>query len=569
MVPSKTPDSDTTPPTAASPRKRRIVFPWIWLGLLGALRLAVQVFDPTVDFRTVATTLLIALAIMGLAVWYLFRGRGPIGRRLLIGLSPFLFVAGCTMLYEPQFNGAGGIVGLHRRGNERADQRLSQVESSTEAVGVTDWGPGDYDYPRFLGNGPWAEAVGPQLETNWTANPPEELWRREVGAGWSSFAVYGDYAVTQEQRGDQELVVCYRLLTGEPVWSHGDTVRFDPEDFAGQMGRQGPRATPTIVGERIYAQGAKGLVNCLDAKTGTPIWQVDTTAQYGTKVPVWGKSGSPLYLPAMEEDGPDQVVINVGAPAETAEGKYDASLVALDATTGEELWRSGWRQTSYASPQLLSLHGEQVIAHLTDDQLSAHRTQDGRVLFTYPWAGRSDDRPTCSQPIGLSEDRFLLTKGYGHGASLVQISLDGEAWSAEPLWEPPIRPVLQTKFSNAVVRDGYAYGLNGEMLHCVEIETGEIAWRKKRRPTFGFGQILLAGEYLLVMTEESGEIVLMDASPKKYRELAAFSALSADEVCWNNPVLVGEILLVRNAIEAAAYRLPLASQIEGKPFASR
>lgn len=548
---------------------RRVLFPWVWLGLIGVARLALEAFDLTVDFRTIATTLAIGLAIVGLAAWYVFRGRGPMPLRLVVGAAPFLFVYGCTQLYEPKFNGAGAIVGLHRRGAARADQQLGGVEQASGVTGVTDWGPGPYDYPRFLGTGPWAEAVGPPLEADWAANLPQELWRREVGAGWSSFAVYGDYAVTQEQRGDSELIVCYRLLTGEPIWSHGDAVRFDPEDFAGQMGRQGPRATPTIANDRVYTQGGKGLVTCLDATTGAPVWQVDTATKYGTKVPVWGKSGSPLFVAATGEGGTDCVVISVGAPVETADGKHDASLVAFDAATGEELWRSGWRQASYASPQLLNLHGEQVVAHISDDQLSAHAVDDGRVLFNYPWSGRSDDRPSCSQPICLDGNRFLLTKGYGHGASLVQVSREGDAWSAEPLWQPPIQPVLQTKFSNAVVRDGHAYALNGEMLQCVEIETGKIAWRKKRRPTFGFGQVLLAGDHLLVMTEESGEVVLIDAVPEKYRERAALQALTADEVCWNNPVLVGDVLLVRNAVEAAAYCLPLAKPADDAPIASR
>lgn len=552
--------ADPTPDQRAP--RRRVVFPWAWLGVLGGARLAFELTDFTVDFKTIATMATLGLMLIGVALWYLIRGRGPMPLRIMVGATPFLLFGGCNLLFEPQFNGAGKIVGLHRRGQPKADQQLQSVDQGASVDGLADWGPGDFDYPRFLGTGPWAEAIGPEIATDWSEQPPELLWRRDVGAGWSSFAVYGQYAVTQEQRGDEELVVCYGLMTGEPAWSHADPVRFDPDDFAGQMGRQGPRATPTIVGNRVYTHGAKGLVNCLDARTGEVLWQVDTSAAYGATVPVWGKSGSPLYLDTGDESVPDLVVINVGAPDDVSApedaAEYNASVVAFDAQTGEEVWTTGSRQTSYASPALVELHGERVVLQTSDDLFAGYAVSSGKKLFDYPWSGRSADRPSCSQPIDLGENRILLTKGYGHGASLLRVLREGTDWSVEPEWSPAIRPVLQTKFSNPVVRDGHAYALNGETLQCVEVETGKIAWRKRRRPAFGFGQVLLFNGGLLVMCEESGEAVLVATTPDGYQELAAKIVLTEGEVCWNNPVIAGDLLLVRNAVEAAVYRLSLA-----------
>lgn len=540
------------------PRRRRVIFPWVWLGLLAVLRLAIEFAGFTVDIRVVANMVGPLLAVLGLAVWYALRGRGPIGLRLVVGIAPFALLTVFNMLYAMQFNGAGEIVGVMRRGDIKADEKLAGVKIESDDEGVTDWGPGEYDYPRFLGTGPWAEAVGPPIAADWEANPPQELWRRAVGAGWSAFAVIGNYAITQEQRGEDELVVCYRVGTGEPVWSHADKARFDPTDFQGNMGRQGPRATPTIVGDRVYTQGAQGMVKCLDARTGKRIWEVDTIATYKVDLVVWGKSGSPLFVPA-GDDGveSDLVVINVGAPAAETEG-FDASLVAFDAETGEEVWRNGSRQTSYASPELITLYGERVILQIVDDFLMAHRVADGKVLFEHPWFGRSDNMPSCSQPIELPDNQLLLTKGYNHGSSLLQVNREGEEWSAEPLWTPPIQRVLQTKFSNTVVRGAYAYAMDGDDLQCIEIATGKKQWSSRRRPKLGFGQVLLVGDYVLVMTEEIGEVVLVEASPERYREVASLKVLAEKETCWNNPVIVGNVLLVRNAVEAAAYRLPLA-----------
>jgi outer membrane protein assembly factor BamB len=555
------PENAASEPHDQPPRRRRVIFPCVWLGLLAALRLAIEFAGFTVDIRVVANMAVPLLAVLGLAVWYAIRGRGPIGLRLAIGVAPFAALTIFNTLYAMQFNGAGEIVGVMRRGDIKADEKLAGVKIESDDEGITDWGPGEYDYPRFLGTGPWAEAVGPPIAADWKANLPQELWRRKVGAGWSAFAVYGDYAITQEQRGEDELVVCYHVETGKPVWSHSDKARFDPTDFQGNMGRQGPRATPTIVGDRVYTQGAQGMVKCLDARTGKRIWEVDTIAIYKVDLVVWGKSGSPLFVPA-GDDGVerDLVVINVGAPAVETEG-FNGSLVAFDAETGKEVWSIGSRQTSYASPELVTLHGERVILQIVDDFLMAHRVSDGNVLFEHPWFGRSDNMPSCSQPIELPGNQILLTKGYSHGASLLQVNREGDAWSAEPLWTPPIQRVLQTKFSNTVVRGDYAYAMDGDDLQCIEIATGKKQWSSRRRPKLGFGQVLLVGDYVLVMTEEIGEIVLVEASPERYREVASLKVLAEKETCWNNPVIVGDVLLVRNAAEAAAYRLPVGDGV--------
>lgn len=534
--------------------------------MLIGVRLGLKVAGVPSDFKVVIGYVLIGVGAIGLAAWYLIRGRSPAPVRLAVAAAPFVLVAAVVTLYEVRMAGDGSIIGLHRRTKAKADELLEKPLADSPETGLPDWGAGEYDYPRFLGAGPWAEAVGPPIAVDWDENPPQEIWRRPVGAGWSSFAVQGPYAVTQEQRGDEELVVCYRIETGEPVWAHTDTVRFDPEDFGGQMGRVGPRATPTIVGDRIYSQGATGLVNCLDAPTGELIWQVDTAEKFGAAVPVWGKSGSPLHL--TKQDGVETalVIVNVGAPEKTSEGSYDASLVAFDAFSGEEVWSAGWRQTSYASPAAARLAGELVVLQTVDDFLIGYGASDGERLFTHPWEGQSDNMPTCSQPIPLEGDRLLMSKGYGFGASLLRVSRAREGareeWSVEPLWSPAVRRVLQTKFSNCVVRDGYAYALSDKLLQCVEIESGKIAWRARRSPAFEYGQVLLHGEHLLVTTEESGEVVLVRATPDSYQELAAHQVLSEGETHWNNPVVTGDVLLVRNAVEAAAYRLPIASEAD-------
>ncbi|MEO1497201.1 MAG: PQQ-binding-like beta-propeller repeat protein [Planctomycetota bacterium] len=557
---TETVESNTADTPAARSDRRRVVFPWVWLILLGVARLAVQTTELTVDFKNIATLATVLLAVSGLGCWYLIRGRRPLVIRLAAAAAPFIAAFAFLSFFELKFRGDGSVQGVHRRGEPKPDELLAAIEVE-DGGGLADWGPGPYDYPRFLGSGPWASAVGPSLAADWSESPPEELWRRPIGAGWSSFAVYGPYAVTQEQRGEEELVVCYKLLTGEPVWSHTDPIRYLPDNAAGEMGRAGPRATPTIVADRVYTQGATGFVNCLDGRTGAVVWSVDTAERFGADVAVWGKSGSPLFVQGSDGDAA-QVIVNVGAPSDWKDQpEYSSSLVAFDAQSGEVRWSAGNRQTSYASPQLIALHGQPVVVQTSDLLLSGRDAATGELLLERAWSGTSENMPTCSQPVAIGENRLLMTKGYGFGSTLLEVRREDAAWSLQPVWDPPIKPVLQTKYSNVVVRDGYAFGLNGDRLQCVDVATGERMWRKRRRPSFGFGQVLLAGEHLIVSTE-AGEIVQILASPEKYEELGSLQALAEDEVCWNNPVIVGDVLIHRNAVEAVAYRLPLG---EGEP----
>ena len=217
---------------------------------------------------------------------------------------------------RPVFNGDMGIFSWRLRFARDADERLAPIAATGQA---DDWQTTPQDYPRFLGNGYWPEVSGVRLETDWESHPPQELWRREIGAGWSAFAVVGKYAVTQEQRGEHELVSCYRVETGEPVWVHADVARFDPADVAGSLGDVGPRGHRRFTRDRIFTQGGTGIVNCLDARTGNVLWSHDTAEKFGSAVALWGKSGSPLVVD-------DMVIVSVGGPAELVQRTPQANM---------------------------------------------------------------------------------------------------------------------------------------------------------------------------------------------------------------------------------------------------
>jgi outer membrane protein assembly factor BamB len=497
------------------------------------------------------TTIIHVLVVLGsiglLVIWFVRFGPGRRRTRQWIVRSVLLAFVAWMFVMKPVWNGDMGIYRWKLRFASAPDQSLAAISGMSEA---TDWQTTPRDFPRFLGDGYWAEVKDVTLASDWQARPPKEVWRREIGAGWGAFAIVGNYAVTQEQRGDEEIVSCYRVDNGEVVWTHSDEARFDPADFQGGLGGIGPRATPTIHDGKVYTQGATGIVNCLDARTGKVIWSHDTAEETGADVIVWGKAGSPLVLD-------DMLIVNVGAPNDLAEREdYNSSLVAYDLVTGDVRWTAGNRQASYASPLVTTLAGERQIVMLNEKWITAHRVADGEVLWEYPWSSEDDSNATTTQPMPVGGDRLFLSKGYGVGSSLLQVSKDGEVkYTVEPLWEPAIKRVMKTKFANPVVKDGHVYGLDDVLMECIELETGKVKWKKRRDPEFGHGQIMLVGDVIVVLSE-TGELALVEATPEEYRELAKIQALDSQDTTWNTPAFAAPYLLIRNSREAACYRLP-------------
>ena len=385
-------------------------------------------------------------------------------------------------------------------------------------------------YPQFLGPDRDAIVTGIHLASDWRSHPPRQLWRHAVGAGWSGFAVKGPYAVTQEQRGPAEAVVCYQLLTGQPIWAHAD-----PAHYSTTLAGEGPRATPTIAGDRVVAQGATGLLNCLDLKTGRLLWSTNILEANGSRLPEWGVSCSPLVWNHW-------VIVSPG-------GRNERSLVAYDIDSGRFVWGGGEDGAGYSSPCLATLDGVRQVLIFDGGGVSGHAATTGQVLWRYPWPG---GHPHVAMPVVLGTDRVLISSGYGTGSEVVRVSGGPTTpWRAVRLWKS-LR--LKAKFTNVVQKNGYIYGLDDGILVCLDAATGQLRWKGER---YGHGQMILADDLLLV-TVESGAIALVDPQPQAFRELARLTVF--DRKTWNPPALAGPYLLVRNDAEAALYRLPLRGE---------
>ncbi len=366
---------------------------------------------------------------------------------------------------------------------------------------------------------------GIRINTDWSASPPVQLWRRAIGPGWSSFAVSGDLIYTQEQRGDDEMVSCYRLSTGEPVWRHRDSVRFYESN-----GGAGPRATPTLANGRVYSHGATGVLNALDAATGKVRWMHNVSSDTGRKVSDWGFSSSPLVI--------DDVVIVAAA----------GTLAGYDVDTGKHRWTGPKYGGSYSSPHRVTIDGVVQVVLLGGPGAISVDAATGATLWIHEWVAGPIVQPAVL-PGGDIVIHALTATG-GQGTRRLHVTRGSGEWTTEERWTSN---GLKPYFNDFVTHKGHAYGFDGSILSSINLEDGKRNWKGGR---FGNGQmLLLADQDLLLVLSEDGELALVSATPDKFSEVARFPALNAKT--WNHPVLVGDVLLVRNGEEMVAFRLSL------------
>ena len=450
--------------------------------------------------------------------------------------------AGCCAVRIDGINGSF-VPKFNWRWTPTAEQRLlarlkdkPAEQSSMETAAAISQQPGDW--PGFRGPCRDGRLSGVRIGTDWRQSPPRQVWRRPIGPGWSSLTVIGDRLFTQEQRGDDEIVVCYDAADGTEVWIHRDATRFS-ELVAGP----GPRATPTFHAGRLYTLGASGRLNCLDAASGKGLWTRDLVADCGATIPQWGFASSPLVAHGV-----------VTAFAGGANGK---TIAAYDEQSGEPAWTasvgpaSEKAAMSYCSPHLATIDGVDQILLATDAGLSAFDPASGKEFWHYSW---SAGNARIVQPAVIGKGDILLGTGMGNGTRRIHVGRDGQSWLAEEQWASrKFRPY----FNDFVVSGDYLYGFDGSRFVCVGLKDGREAWHARG---YGSGQVLLlADQELLLVLSEEGDVALLSARPDKQEELCRFKAIEGKT--WNHPVIAHGRLFVRNGEEIACYQLPPAQPI--------
>ena len=380
----------------------------------------------------------------------------------------------------------------------------------------------------------WTDFRGPHRDgvyseeailTDWPASGLRQLWKQPIGGGYSSFTFGEGRAYTIEQRRDKEAVTAYDPETGRELWAFTYPASFDEP-----LGGPGPRATPVYHEGLVYSMGANGDLYCLIAATGKPKWSKNILSDNLTSNAHWAMAAAPLLAGG-------KVIVTPGGPASD---KSARSIVAYDAKSGAPIWHALSDRAGYSSPIAAKLNGVEQIVWLSGERVVGVAAADGKLLWEFPYPASMD--MNCAQPMIVDKSHVLVSSSDAGGAVMLEISNDG----AKPLWETNR---FKNKFNSAVIRDGYAYGFDEAILACIDVKTGELKWKGGR---YGYGQLILAGDNLVITTEE-GDVVLVKAVPDAHHELARFSAIEGKT--WNIPAIDHGLLLVRNASQMACFRI--------------
>lgn len=401
------------------------------------------------------------------------------------------------------------------------------------ALAMTAFSAESTDWGTF--RGPSGNGVVPALaNAKWSL---KEVWKSPTNLGFSSFAESGGKVytlVTGESDGNSgEMLVCLDEKTGKQLWSKPLSVvpKYDGGGDAGtpdNKGGDGSRSTPVVNAGKVYAIDSMLGVFCFDAATGKQIWSHDVMKENAGVQIKWENAASPVI------DG--DVLLLAGGGAGQA-------LIGLNKNTGKIVWKGEDDKMTHATPVLADIQGMHQAIFFTQTGLVAVDPQKGSVIWRAPFPYKVS---TAASPV-VFEDIVYCSAGYGVGAGAFKISKSGGKLEATQIWRRENQ--CFNHWSTPVVKDGYLYGMfsfkeyGAGPLACVDIRTGEDKWAEKG---FGPGQVILAGDKIIA-TSDKGEIVVVEASPDKYKEVARKDVL--DGKVWSYPILANGKIFARSTTE--------------------
>jgi len=369
------------------------------------------------------------------------------------------------------------------------------------------------EWPQWRG----ANRDGISKETGllkqWPDGGPPLVWKASgAGRGYSSFSISKGRLYTQGLRGEREYVIAFDVVTGKEVWAtaHGGAFRNDRGD--------GPRGTPTVDGDRLYALGGDGDLSALDARTGKIVWTLNVLSKFGGSNIRWGISESPLVMG-------DKVLVNAGGPG--------ASIVALKKTDGSLIWKSQSDEAGYSSAIPVEVGGTTQVIFFTGSRAVGLDVRDGSLLWEYKRP--SNDTANVATPVARG-NRVWFSSDYGTGGGLVEIKADGKGQ------EVYFTKEMRNHHATSILIGDYLYGFSSSILTAMRFDTGEVAWRDR---SVGKGSLTYADGHLYAFSE-NGVVGLVEVDPTAYREKGRFRIQQGSLPTWSHPVVAGGRLYLRD-----------------------
>jgi outer membrane protein assembly factor BamB len=367
------------------------------------------------------------------------------------------------------------------------------------------------DWTRW--RGPNFDGISPETGwlTQWPADGPKQLWKADVGLGYSSFSVSGGRLYTMGNTDETDSIYCLDAATGKTVWQHSY-----PCSAKDPNGYLGPRCTPTVDGDRVHAVSRAGHFFCLDAASGKVIWSKEFPKDYGAKVPTWGYAGSPLI------EG-NWVICEVGGAG--------SSVVAFDKKTGQEVWKAGDDTIGYSSIVPFDHQGQRCLAVFSAAGIVGRRAKDGQELWRHPWKTSWD--VNAATPI-VADGKVFISSGYNKGCAL----LDFSASNPTVVWE---HRKMRNHVASCVLWQGHLYGFDENQLKCLNWADGAEKWSDR---SYGKGSLMLAGNHFIVYSDK-GRVAVVEPSTEGLKEVVGFQVLSGKDT-WAVPVLANGRLYCRS-----------------------
>jgi outer membrane protein assembly factor BamB len=381
------------------------------------------------------------------------------------------------------------------------------------------------DWPQWRGPDRNGLSKEKGLLQQWPSSGPPLAWSiSSLGAGYGSMAIAGDRIFVQGARNRQSIVYALNRADGKGLWSKA--IGGEGTNDRGS----GPRGTPTVDGDRVYALTEQGDLICLKAADGTAVWQRNILADFrGRQIP-WLISESPLV------DG-DSVIVTPGGPK--------AGIVALDKLTGKTKWASEELsdEAGYASPIAADVQGVRVVMTLTQRAGVGVRASDGKLMWRYQQV--ANDTANVATPV-FHESKVFYTSNYGTGAALLGLTAQSGEVKAQEIY---FTREMQNHHGGVVLVDGYLYGFHNAILTCMDFATGKTQWRDR---SVGKGTLTYADGNLYLFSEDN-VIGLAAASPAGYREKGRFKISDQGWPSWAHLVVSGGRMYVRNQGMLMAY----------------
>lgn len=374
----------------------------------------------------------------------------------------------------------------------------------------------------------WRQWRGPErtgisnetgLANSWPADGPQEIWTAGgLGEGFASFAVSGGRLFTQGQRSGKQYVIAIDEATGKKLWEVPNGRGY------GDRRGGGPRGTPTVDGDRLYALSAGGNLICIETANGKKIWESNLLDRFNASNIRWGISESPLI------DG-DKIIVNPGGQG--------ASVVALNKTDGKLIWKSQSDKAGYSSAVVHEVDGVRQYILLTGTGGIGLLAKNGELLWRYNAV--ANGTANIATPI-FHDNHVFLSSDYGTGCVLLKLTANG----AEEIY---FNRDMRNHYNSSVLLDGTLYGYSSRILTAMNFKTGEVFWKDR---SVGKGQVIFA-DGKLYLYSENGILGMVQATPEGYRELARHEIGRGEYNTWALPVIADGKLIVRDQDVARAF----------------